>query len=112
MRDTHDLWHALTGYRGDVLGELALLAFSLSQHWNSAVGIIVAAGLLKGFGRADTGVVVDAFRRGGRAAWLPALEWESLLALPLEAVRARLGIEGAPEYQAMRTDDLRAIGVV
>ena len=27
MRDTHDLWHAVTGYKGDVLGELSLLAF-------------------------------------------------------------------------------------
>src|SRR5262245_7167137 len=25
MRDTHDLWHAVTGYSGDVLGEAALL---------------------------------------------------------------------------------------
>jgi len=26
MRDTHDLWHAVTGYQGDTLGEAALLA--------------------------------------------------------------------------------------
>src|SRR5580704_5479869 len=25
MRDTHDLWHTVTGYKGDVLGETALL---------------------------------------------------------------------------------------
>jgi ubiquinone biosynthesis protein COQ4 len=112
MRDTHDLWHALTGFRGDVLGELALLAFSLPQHWNSAVALIVVAGVLKGFGHADTRVIFDAIRRGGKAGWLPALEWESLLPLPLEEVRARLGVVAAPTYQAMRMDDLRAVGLV
>jgi ubiquinone biosynthesis protein COQ4 len=112
MRDTHDLWHALTGYRGDVLGELALLAFSVRQHWNGAVALIVVAGILKGFVRADTRVVVDGFRRGGRAAWLPALEWEALLPLPLDEVRARLGVEAPPEYTPMRMDDLRAVGLV
>jgi ubiquinone biosynthesis protein COQ4 len=112
MRDTHDLWHALTGYRGDVLGELALLAFTLRQHWNSAVALIVAAGILKGFGHTDTHLIVDGFRRGGKAAWLPAQEWESLLPLPLDEVRARLHIEAPPIYTPMRMADLRAVGLV
>src|SRR5579871_2248300 len=37
MRDTHDLWHAATGYKGDVVGELALLSFALAQNWNTAI---------------------------------------------------------------------------
>jgi ubiquinone biosynthesis protein COQ4 len=112
MRDTHDLWHALTGFRGDVLGELALLAFSLRQHWNSAVALIVAAGVLKGFGRTDTRLIFDSFVRGGRAEWLPALEWESLLPLPLDEVRERLRVEPPPSYTPMRMADLRAVGLV
>ena len=43
MRDTHDLWHAATGYKGDVLGELALLAFTLAQNWNTAIAMTSAA---------------------------------------------------------------------
>ena len=35
MRDTHDLWHAATGYKGDVVGELAVLAFTLAQNFGS-----------------------------------------------------------------------------
>ena len=31
MRDTHDLWHALTGYKGDIIGEAALLGFIFAQ---------------------------------------------------------------------------------
>src|SRR3974390_327538 len=64
MRDTHDLWHAATGYKGDALGELALLAFTLGQSWNLGLALIVAAALLKGIGREETHVIRDGFRRG------------------------------------------------
>ena len=112
MRDTHDLWHAVTGYRGDVLGELSLLAFTLGQHWNTAVALIVVAGLIKGFGRGDPGLVYDGLRRGRAAAWLPSQDWESMLALPLEEVRARLAIGTPPSYTPLRTEELRAVGVI
>ncbi len=113
MRDTHDLWHALTGYRGDVLGELSLLAFALGQHWNSAVALIIVAATIKGYGRADLGMVADGFKRGRRAgSWLPTADWESLLAMPLDEVRAKLGVEAVPPYTPLRTADLRAQGLV
>lgn len=112
MRDTHDLWHAATGYHGDVLGELSLLAFGLAQHWNSAIGLIVVAGLIKGFGRSDTSIVWDGFRRGFRAKWMPAQDWEALLALPVEDVRQRLQLGAPPEYRPIRTKELRAEGIV
>jgi len=112
MRDTHDLWHAVTGYRGDVLGELSLLAFTLAQHWNSAIAVIVVGGLIKGFGHGDTRLVWDGFLRGRAAAWLPAQDWESMLAEPLGEVRARLGLGSPPEYTPLRSADLRAAGVI
>jgi ubiquinone biosynthesis protein COQ4 len=112
MRDTHDLWHAVTGYKGDVLGELSLLAFTLGQHWNSAIALIVAGGLLKGLGHGEMGLVLDGFRRGRAAAWLPSQEWEALLALPLEQVRARLRLGSPPEYTPLRSSQLRAEGVI
>jgi ubiquinone biosynthesis protein COQ4 len=113
MRDTHDLWHALTGYKGDVLGELSLLAFNLAQHWNSAVALIVVAAILKGYGRADFGMVLDGYKRGRRVkAWLPAADWESLIAMPLSEVRTKLGIEAVPAYTPLRSADLRAQGLV
>ena len=112
LRDTHDLWHAATGYKGDVVGELALLAFTLAQHWNTAVAMIIVAGLIKGLGRSESRVIVDGFRRGRAARWLPAQEWESLLALPLEDVRARLNLGAPPVYTPIRTSELRAEGVI
>ena len=112
MRDTHDVWHAATGYKGDVVGELALLAFTLAQNWNSAVALIVLAGLVKGLGRGKTGIVLDGFRRGRAAAWLPMQDWESLLPLPLDQVRAQLKLGAPAVYTPVRTFELRAEGVI
>jgi ubiquinone biosynthesis protein COQ4 len=112
MRDTHDLWHATTGYKGDLVGELAVLAFTLGQNWNNAIAMIVVAGLLKGLGGGESTLIVDAFRRGVRAEWFPAQEWESLLPLPLEEVRARLHVGAPPSYKVVRTSALRAEGVL
>lgn len=109
MRDTHDLWHAVTGYRGDVLGEAALLGFSLAQTRNPAIALIVIAALFKS--RHDPSarkLIVDGFRRGRRASWMIDIDWESLLALPVEEVRARLGVGAPPVYTPVRSADLRA----
>lgn len=112
MRDTHDLWHAVTGYKGDVLGELALLAFSCAQNWNVAVAAMVVAGILKGYGTSDVGMIVDGYRRGQNARWFPTLAWESLLERPLEEVRRELHVEAVPDYVPLRTTELRAQGVI
>jgi ubiquinone biosynthesis protein COQ4 len=82
MRDTHDLWHAATGYSGDVLGETALLAFTFAQTWNPAIGLIVAIGLSKTLGAPHARrTILDGFRRGLKARWLPDQEWEGMLEL-------------------------------
>jgi ubiquinone biosynthesis protein COQ4 len=104
MRDTHDMWHAATGYRGDVLGETALLAFTLAQTWNPAIALIVGIGLVKTRRWPSAPrTIVDGFRRGWKAKWLPATDWETLLAQPLAEVRRELALESAPRYQPLRT---------
>jgi ubiquinone biosynthesis protein COQ4 len=109
MRDTHDLWHAVTGYRGDVLGEAALLGFLLAQTGNPGVGLIVATALLRAAREPSARrLIVEGFRRGRRAAWLPAVEWEALLALPLADVRARLCVDAPPSYVPVRSAELKA----
>jgi ubiquinone biosynthesis protein COQ4 len=112
MRDTHDLWHAATGYKGDVRGELALLAFTLAQNWNTGVALIVGTAIVKGLGGGATEMIVDGYRRGRAAAWLPAQEWETLLPLPLSEVRARLKLGAPAEYVPLRTTELRAQGML
>jgi ubiquinone biosynthesis protein COQ4 len=112
MRDTHDLWHAVLGYRGDVLGEAAVLAFTFAQTRNAAIGVLVLVGLAKLYSHEARALIVGGFRRGLRAAWFPAQEWESLLALPVDEVRRRLKVDAPPDYAPVRTSDLRASGLL
>lgn len=110
MRDTHDLWHVVTGYGTDVLGEVALLAFSFAQTRHVGVALVCSLALARGL--PATGLMRRAFRDGADAAWLPAVRWESLLALPLADVRARLEVRPAPAYERITSDDLRARGAI
>lgn len=105
MRDTHDLWHVVTGYQGDIVGEAALLAFSFAQVHNLGVGLIASVAFLRGPHNELRREILRGFARGLKARWLPAVEWESLLALPLEEVRARLRIDAPSHYQPVRAKD-------
>jgi len=103
MRDTHDLWHAVTGYQTDILGELGLLAFGFAQTRNPGVALILGFGLWKLFSFPGAwSHIADGYRRGRKAAYLPAVEWESLLDQPVAEVRARLSLEAPPKYQPLR----------
>jgi len=102
LRDLHDLWHVLTGYRTDALGEACVVAFSLPQTRSAGFGLI-AAGVAIQFARARTGypcarAVLQAWRRGRSSAWLPGLDYVALMAEPLEDARRRLGLSGPTLY--------------
>jgi ubiquinone biosynthesis protein COQ4 len=88
-RDSHDLWHVLTGYGRDEAGEIALLAFTYANYPNLGLALIllVAAALgPKSFDFWWPRYIVQAWRRG-RAAALDFARYEEWLALPLEEVR-------------------------
>jgi ubiquinone biosynthesis protein COQ4 len=99
LRDMHDLWHVATGYGRDVAGEAANLAFTYAQTRNRGVGVIVIAAAFVGpkAGLRWQRYLLQAWRRGRRAAALPMAPWEELLPLPLDAVRARLHIQAATD---------------
>jgi ubiquinone biosynthesis protein COQ4 len=105
LRDMHDLWHVVTGYGRDLVGEAALLAFSYAQTRNRGVGFIVAVAYLRARGEAAyaRAVMREGYRRGRRAKWLPAADWEHLLTLPLERVREELGLGAPPQYAPVRS---------
>jgi ubiquinone biosynthesis protein COQ4 len=114
MRDTHDLWHAATGYAGDVVGEMGLLGFIFAQTWNPGVAFILSIGISKtihakvGDGAESRRIIRDGFRRGRKAQWLPDQEWESMLALPVAEVRRRLDLEAPPVYTEVRSSEIKA----
>jgi ubiquinone biosynthesis protein COQ4 len=114
LRDSHDLWHVLAGYRTDLLGENSVLAFTAAQTGSAGVALLAAAGYVRSFtlkselSRPARALVRDAFLRGRRAAWLPALPLEELLARPLADVRRELGLGEAPSYAPLYAADLLA----
>jgi ubiquinone biosynthesis protein COQ4 len=98
----HDLFHVLTGYGTDGLGEATLLAFSLAQFGGRGQAFLtVGAGLevWRALGWRWHWLAYDwqAWRRGRRASWLVALPWEDLLPLRLETVRRLAGVAEASE---------------
>lgn len=106
LRDMHDLWHVVTGYSRDVLGELALLAFTYQQTGNRGIGYIVRQverRMRRGGNAEISDFLKQASERGRRAALLPAADWEALLQRPLEEVRRELRVGDLVEYAQRRT---------
>ncbi len=107
LRDQHDLWHTLTQYGRDELGELCLLAFTYAQTRNRGIGLIVVVGALKlkqSFGSGVFRAALRGYQDGRRASWLPGQDWESLLGQPLDQVRRRLRIPEPTPYQALLSE--------
>jgi ubiquinone biosynthesis protein COQ4 len=105
LRDVHDLWHVLTGYRTDALGEVCVVAFSYAQTRSLGFALIAVAGALK-LRREMPGQPVlraawQAWRHGRKAAWLPLVDYQALLGEPLEGARARLRIAAPGWYLAI-----------
>ena len=103
QRDMHDLWHVVTGYGRDELGEACLLAFTYAQNKNRGVGFIAIVGCFKLFAKYRFNALRAIFQGyciGRKATWLPGQDWETLLANELNNVRALLNISMPSTYVA------------
>ena len=105
LRDVHDIWHVLTGYQTDALGEACVVAFSHAQTGNLGFAFI-GWGAAREIQRENPSIparraVLQAWRHGRAARWLPGLDYEALFAEPLEAARARLNLRPATVYQGV-----------
>ena len=104
LRDLHDVFHVLTGYGRDMLGEIACLAFTYAQTRNTGIGYVVLRVLRQAGWRSEMGRLArQAYLRGRRSAWLIDQDWETLLYQPLEQLRLRLSVGPAPIYQQVRS---------
>ncbi|MCR5880976.1 ubiquinone biosynthesis protein COQ4 [Phenylobacterium sp. J367] len=106
-RDVHDIWHILTGYHRDALGEACLVGFSYAQTkglgWLLiALGASSRAGRHKGYPYRKA--IWQGYQRGKAAKWLLAEDYEALMAEPLEAARKRLNITPATIYDSIPAD--------
>ena len=94
----HDLFHVLTDYGTDELGEATLLAFSLAQFGGRGQALLTFGAALEVWRTLGWPWLVydfSAWRRGRRSTWLVSLPWEELLPLHLDTVRRLAGVAGA-----------------
>lgn len=101
LRDTHDLFHVLTGYGRDALGEASLLGFSYEQNFNKGILFIAYAGARQIMKMSGTKAPLYAAVKEGRALGKAAskIAHQDIAALMREdigAARARMNI-GEPE---------------
>ncbi len=97
LRDTHDLFHVLTGYGRDALGEASLLGFSYSQNHNKGILFIAYAGArqikkVSGTKAPLYSAVREGQRLGKAAAKLAHMDVEAVMREDIDEARARLNI--------------------
>jgi ubiquinone biosynthesis protein COQ4 len=99
MRETHDIWHVVTGFDTDVAGELGLQAFYFAQFRAPLPPLLLSVGMVNTIltGMSDGDRRMRAIVRGwlmGRAAeTFFGIRWAELFDLPLPEVRRRLGVD-------------------
>ncbi|MGA0599359.1 Coq4 family protein [Caulobacter sp. KR2-114] len=104
LRDLHDLAHILTGYGRDALGEQCVLGFTSAQYHDLTEWFIAWIGALEFQAsiKSDAPVfraVGEARRHGAASAKIYEQDVRALLAEPLEAARARMGIGRPTQYE-------------
>jgi ubiquinone biosynthesis protein COQ4 len=98
MRETHDLWHVITGFGTSVPHELGLQAFMFAQILTPLAPILICARslisvfknpseVLETFDQVSKGWVM-----GRRSRLIFALDWENSWKTPLQDLRSQYGI--------------------
>jgi ubiquinone biosynthesis protein COQ4 len=105
IRDVHDLWHILSGYGRDSLGESCLVAFSYAQTRGLGWALIAVGAALNarrlGGGREHVAAIWEGYLRGRKARWLLAEDYHTILAEPVAVARTRLEITPPSRYGAI-----------
>ena len=98
LRETHDLWHTVTGFGVDVAGELGLQAFYLAQIRGPVPLILLAGGLLNGLRQGPAEVarrmdlIASGWRMGREARPLFGVDWAARWDEPLDDLRTELAL--------------------
>ncbi|MCP9849389.1 Coq4 family protein [Cyanobium sp. Morenito 9A2] len=100
VRQTHDIWHVMTGFGTDLAGELGLQAFQLCQIYSPLSILIVAAGVLHAMGLgAPIEPLLRAIEAGIEIAAtdtpMLAVRWEEHWGSDLDELRAGVGLRTA-----------------
>ncbi len=106
-RDVHDIWHILSGYHRDGLGEACLVAFSYAQTKGLGWALIAAGAANRARGSKGypyVKAIWQGYQRGKAAGWLLGQDYDRLMAEPLESARRRLGITPATIYDSIPSE--------
>ena len=97
MRQTHDIWHVMTGFGVGSFGELGLKAFELSQTGRPMAAVITTGGVLRYMLKDPEllepmlGYVAYGYNLGAQAEPFLAQRWEDHWERPLDEWRATVG---------------------
>jgi ubiquinone biosynthesis protein COQ4 len=103
-RDVHDIWHILSGYHRDALGEACLVGFSFAQTGGLGWALIALGAAWRARGDKQhpyVKAIWQGYQRGKAAKWLLGEDYERLMAEPLDAARRRLNITPATIYNSI-----------
>lgn len=105
---SHDLWHVITGYGRDPLGEICNLVFTRRQTRNPGLRLIIFMGVsaikLERWSMPAIAATREAARMGDSVDFLLQHDVEALLARPLAEVRAELGFITPEIYNSIPYD--------
>lgn len=113
LDSVHDLWHVVTGYGRDALGELCNLEYTYKMTANSGLPLMIWVGrIAQKLERPDLPIakaIAEAQRMGEQAEWIMGHEVAELLPLPLEEARRRLKISEPTIYNSIPAADRYAL---
>jgi ubiquinone biosynthesis protein COQ4 len=99
LRETHDIWHPVTGFDTDVAGELGLQAFYLAQFQAPLSALLLMVGfantLFYAMDDRDARMraIVRGWMIGKRAEPFFGVRWAELWTTPLVEVRRKLRVD-------------------
>ena len=98
IRQTHDVWHVVTGFDTHPLGEIAIKAVELAQTHRPMAAAICAGGVFRymlkqpdEFGDCLDSIVAG-YQMGLQSKSLLSMKWEDLWDRKLDDLRERLGV--------------------
>lgn len=100
LRQTHDIWHLITGFGTDVAGELGLKAFELAQTRRPMALVLLTFGLLKALLKTPDALatllptISQGYQLGLRTQPLLSQKWEAQWEKPLQQWQQELGFTG------------------
>jgi ubiquinone biosynthesis protein Coq4 len=115
MRQTHDVWHVLTGWGTDEFDEVGIQGFTAGQYMSSMAAIIGAAAFLKSILRCRFNELerhvdnfCEGYGAGKRADNLLAVKWEELWSESVDGLRRRFRVEPAHKRSTTPVRELKA----